>query len=101
MTLGMFEEQARDIIEHRRGEDGIEGTEDDELFENLDEVIDITGLDEAISQQLCIDRITYYNVKAMGTAGEDQPVSSVIRCVMRVEDRKEVLISAWREEVLP
>lgn len=100
MTLGMFEDQALAIIEHRRGLDGIEGTEDDELFENIDEVIDISGVEEDISEQLCIQEVTYFRVTSTGTAGEENPVSSVIACVMRAEDG-DVRVSSWREEVLP
>ncbi len=90
--------QVEGIVQYRAGPDGIEGTEDDELFENVDEVLDIGGLPEDVREFLCIQDVQYHRVESTGRVEGSHPVRMGVSCILKREG-EDVTVAYWKEGI--
>lgn len=102
MTLpGIIEEEANGILAWRRGADGVDGTEDDELFEDVNQaVVAAGGLSAEAQALLTVQEIKYIRVDSIGEVGKGKPVRSGISCMIRL-DRETARAVFWHEGILP
>lgn len=101
MTLpGILDWQVESLQAYLMGPDGVEGTEDDEIFESLDEVMDIGGLTADLRDDLCITEVSIHRVDSVGRVGGAQSVRSYVTAMLEL-DGDTVRTAAWREEPLP
>lgn len=106
-ALGLGEELAERIIKFRQGNDGREGTEDDNVFKTVGELRNIGPLFTEESQE--INRLTSLNILTVksdvfriNSAGilkkGRQDLQRNIACVVNVADKKDPQILFWHEE---
>jgi general secretion pathway protein K len=101
MTLpGILDFQVESLQAFLAGEDGELGTEDDELFETVEEVMDIGGLSADLREMLCIKDVSVHRVDVVGEVGGSQPVRSYITAMIEMLE-EEPVVASWREELLP
>lgn len=101
MTLpGINDWQVDALEQYLKGEDGALGTEDDEVFESVDEAMDIGGLNENVRSFLCVSEVKIHRVDVIGKVPGAHPVRSYITSMMEL-DGDNVVAASWREELLP
>lgn len=101
MTLPDINDWQADALEqYLRGEDGIPGTEDDEVFESVNEAMDIGGLNENIRAFLCVNKVRIHRVDVIGTVPGAHPVRSYVTSMMQLNGEN-VVPASWREQLLP
>lgn len=101
MTLpGVLDWQIDALEQYLMGEDGASGTEDDEVFESVEEAMDIGGLPESIREFLCVAEVSIHRVDVIGTVPGAHPVRSYITSMMELNG-DDVVAASWREELLP
>lgn len=96
----IYDWQVEEIIDFLAGDDGMTGTEDDELFESVDEVINMAGLSEALREYLCISEVSIHRVDVVGLIPGAHPVRSFVTAMLKL-DGDSVAVASWREELLP
>lgn len=97
LTLPNIEESViEDILEHRTGIDGTPNTKDDG-FRDIDEAINKTGLERALSDLITVTERKYIRVVSIG---EVDGVRNGIWAVLQAGDGG-VIPVYWREEAMP
>ncbi len=87
---------ADDLDMARYGDDGIAGTEDDVVFENMDELITSAPCLEEFRDRFEFTKATYVRIESIG---EVNGIKSGVWCVLKV-DKKTTEVVYWREEIL-
>ncbi len=100
LTAGMVDWQAEAVVQHRSGPDGLEGTEDDRLFEDLQELLDIASLSADYSERFTLQEIRFHRVESVGSYGAGAAVRAAVTAIVRLEQKK-LQIMSWSEELLP
>lgn len=100
VALGLNENQAKEVISMRAGVDGIEGTEDDDPFENSDEFkIFVSGLEAELAEgaaELADVKSFYFRVLSYGQTFNGK-ADKFITCVVMVSSGESKVLF-WDEE---
>ena len=84
--FGMDEQIAESIVLERRGADGLEGTEDDKPFKDINDLLSrVPVLDPGIGAHLTFSAAGRYRVRIAGQTGN--MVHSVV-CILHLADKK-------------
>ncbi len=93
-VLNIDVQLADEIIRERAGPDGQEGTEDDEPFKDLADLLArITVLGQAVADRLTFSATGRFTIQARGKVGD---IEQVITCVVKLVD-KQIVILNWFE----
>lgn len=98
MLPGMTPEIANEIITYRRGLDDVEGTEDDVMISNINMLMQVPGMPQALVQQIgsfCGIRSTVFEVEVQAQVGEQtRTFSSMLHRVSANDVR--ILYFQWK-----
>lgn len=84
--FGMDTQIAESIVSERRGADGLEGTEDDKPFKDINDLLSrVPVLDPGIGAHLTFTAAGRYRVKISGQVGN---IKHSVVCVLRLVDKK-------------
>ncbi len=93
-VLGIDAQLAEQIIAARAGPDGVEGTEDDQPFKDLNDLLSrIPVLGQAVAERITFSATGRFTIQSRGRVGN---VERVITCVVRL-DSKRLTILNWFE----
>ena len=107
IALGMEGELADKVLFARRGEDGIESTMDDYVFQKTDNLVnELKGfVDLSHSQAAAMDQLNqegkldtnsrYYSIRAEGKLNNPASFAAFITCVFNTQESK---IEYWKED---
>ena len=89
---------AEDIIDERLGPDGKEGTEDDEPFKDLDDLLlRVPIMDQSITDYVTFSAMGRYNIQSTGKVGD---IELTISCIISLAD-KNLMVLKWLEGERP
>lgn len=89
---------AEDIIDERLGPDGLEGTDDDDTFKDVNDLLlRVPVLDESIADYITFDAFGRYYIRSSGKVGD---LERTISCVIALKD-KALTILSWLEGERP
>jgi len=93
-VLNIDAQMADQIILERVGPDGLEGTEDDEPFKDLNDLLSrIPVLGQAVAERISFGATGRFTIQSLGKVGD---LERVITCVAKL-DKKELTILNWFE----
>ncbi|MBN1674508.1 MAG: general secretion pathway protein GspK [Kiritimatiellae bacterium] len=103
MTLPFVDAtDVEEIIAARGGEDGVEGTEDDEHFKNVDDLLArVPGLDAALKNYMTTDSQRTFRVTSVARIGAD-PIYGLergVQCILSLEGETNLTVLSWQEEL--
>ncbi len=89
---------ADNIVAERVGQDGIEGTEDDEPFKDIDDLLTrVPILDKSIEEYITFSAMGRFTILSRGQVGD---VERMISCVVSLQD-KQLQVLSWVQGELP
>lgn len=89
---------AEDIVAERLGPDGKEGTEDDEPFKDLSDLLSrVPVLDESVADYVTFSAMGRFSLLSRGKVGD---MERTIACVISLKDKKLTVLS-WLEGEAP
>jgi general secretion pathway protein K len=106
-ALGLNKDFAQRIIEYRKGNDGKDGTEDDNLFQTVSDIRGMkalfteesTQLNSLISKNLFTVATNTFRINSIGkTRKEEGGSKRSITCVLKRQEDKQPEILYWREK---
>jgi len=93
-VLNIDAQMADLIIAERLGPDGLEGTDDDEPFKDLNDLLArIPVLDQVVAERISFNATGRFTIRVRGKVGD---VERVITCVVKLAD-KQLSILKWFE----
>ena len=89
---------AEDIIDERLGPDGIEGTEDDDPFKDLNDLLlRVPVLDDSIADYITYNAMGRYYIESTGKVGD---MERTVSCVVSLADNTLIILN-WFEGERP
>ncbi len=89
---------AENIVSERIGQDGIEGTEDDEPFKDIDDLLTrVPILDKSIEDYITFSAMGRFTILSRGRVGD---VERMISCVVSLQDQQLQVLS-WIQGEMP
>ena len=98
MLPGVTPEIANEIVSYRNGMDGSEATEDDVMITSTQMLMTISGMNEALMQQLsqyCGVRSTVFEVEVYARVGDQERVFSSMLHRVSAKDVR-ILYFQWK-----